>query len=114
MVKIIKLLQSQPLTVKGVILLVVTYLLSRDIFPSIPYINILTGDISGKLVLLWTIMLLLVKPSINALIALIILVLSLNLIIALLSTNGSEESFGLIIYTSLLFLAFKFIRRADN
>lgn len=111
MIKIINLITKINLTVPKLIVLILTYLLVRDIFPGIPYINLLIQDVSGQLVIFGAIILVLTKPSVNILLVLSGLLLVFNFLFTILEFSwGGEESFGLLIYLLLLFFAFRLLK----
>lgn len=111
MIKIVNFITGFRLTVPKLIFLIVVYFLVTDIFPSIPYINLLTKDLSGRFVVFGTLIVALAKPSINTLLVLSGLLLFFNFLFTISELSwGGEESFGLLIYILLSFVAFKLLK----
>lgn len=108
--KITELLKQIPITYLDVLILVIIYLVMRDILPHVPYINLMTNGLAGKLVVLWIAFILLTRLSANNLLFMSGIVLGVHFLTVVWGINVEGQSFGLLIYISLVFFTFKIMK----
>ncbi|RJQ27607.1 hypothetical protein C4577_01065 [Candidatus Parcubacteria bacterium] len=114
MEKINKLSQQLPLTLQQLLILVIIYLAMRDIGPNTPYVNLITTDLAGKLVILWLVIILMIKPSVNKLLLWSGFILGIHFVTVSWGAREEGQSFGLLIYIALLFAAFKLVKERNR
>lgn len=82
-------------------LLIIFYMVLRDVAIFIPYLNLFIKDLESRLVIVWLLALVLYRFSLNAIVVWIMVFLFLSLF-------GIHS--GLIIYASLILLFFRHIK----
>lgn len=113
--RVIETIKQKPSILPLAVIMVVAYVIMNDVLSLVPYLNILTKGLAAKLVVLWVLMICLIRPSTNVLLIMSGIILLLDSLSIMLGLELENQGFGLMIYASLLYLAYKlFKERIDS
>ncbi len=107
MIKLKRIFKRSITAPEKVIFLLIVYLILRDAFSSIPYINLITKDIGSRIAITWILALFMFRPSPSKLLISSIVAFAIFLLLRLIGNTG-DYGLGMVVMISLVVLAMKY------